>query len=216
MMTQLTILEFIGGCWDGMNLCNESPDPAEAALASDVYRLTAQGRQGQKTVMPPGYAVGKPGVCGHLYVVTDRTATREEVLVRLECVAEREADHCLLQEGAGPAVKRIVFEFEGGYLDRVTLDSLSPDVGEALLATAYYCITDGGALGKRFGETPPTWRSKARTARFSKDHEYRIVRRAERRNKVVLTCSYFPKTPSGAGGKRCENGRATGEPCGRD
>ena len=214
MMTQMTILEFIGGCWDGMNLCTESPDPAEAMLAKDVCRLTAEGRQGQKAVMPPRHSAGKPGVCGHQYVVTNRTATREEVLVRFECTAEREADHCLLQDGAGSSMKRIVFEFEGGYLDRVRLDSLSSDVGEALLATAYYCVTNGGVLGRRFGETPPTWQSKARTAGFSKGHEYRIVRRAERRDKVVLKCSYAPKTLSGGG--RCENGRMTGEPCGRD
>ena len=195
-MTLLTILEFIGGCWDGMNLCDGSPDPVETTLARRIYRITADGRQGEKAVMPSRHALGKPGVCGHVYTVTNRTATRGETLVRLECVAEHEADHCLFQEDAAPPMKRISLEFEGGYFDGIRLDNQSSDAGEALLATAYYCVTDEGTVGKGFGETPPPWRSKAKMAGFSKDHEYQIVHRAEGFEEVTLKCKYSPKRSS--------------------
>jgi hypothetical protein len=32
-MKKRLFLEFIRGAWDGMNLCNDSPDPADVGLA---------------------------------------------------------------------------------------------------------------------------------------------------------------------------------------
>jgi hypothetical protein len=50
---KFTIIEFIGGAWDGMNLCDGSPDPIEAALACHVLKATDDGTKGSHAISAP-------------------------------------------------------------------------------------------------------------------------------------------------------------------
>ncbi len=47
------LLEFIGGPWDGMNLCNDSPDPLEAELAARHYLLSSYGARAPRLCFAP-------------------------------------------------------------------------------------------------------------------------------------------------------------------
>ena len=76
---RLAILEFIGGAWDGMNLCDGSPDPVEVGLARHVLRMTGNGETGSHVAMPSEYAT-RSGGCR--YVVTHHVEVEEQSLVR--------------------------------------------------------------------------------------------------------------------------------------
>jgi hypothetical protein len=186
------ILEFIGGAWDGMNLCNDSPDPIEIELAVRTYFATDDGEIGETVIMPAGYALRRGSSAGCKYVVEDRTVVGDEVLIRLAA-----CDEPVTADSALPAV-RIVLQFEGGYLNGRSLDSQSADVHEALLALAYYHITNQGSVGEAFNGIPVTWRpsgigTDAPQGVFRKDHEYRVVQRIEECHQIVVRFEYRPK-----------------------
>ncbi len=64
------LLEFIDGSWDGMNLCNDSPDRIEPILAVRQYLLSNCGREGAAVVLPSDYAVRAHSVDGCRYLAT--------------------------------------------------------------------------------------------------------------------------------------------------
>ncbi len=135
------ILEFIGGCWDGMNLCSHSPDPVELKLAKTCYAETGAGAVGKTTLVPAEYGTRRGSSRGNRYVVVHRMETGGEVLVRLNvCSGGRVAeDPC--------HDKQVLLDFEGGVLHGLRLDSASEELKEALLATSYYCLTEQGTTG---------------------------------------------------------------------
>jgi hypothetical protein len=184
------IFEFIGGSWDGMNLSNASADPIEASLAVRTFRLTRSGRQGAVVAMPSDYAVHRAGPRGNRYVVANRTELSNEVLLRLE--------HCGEEQPAveSAVAKRIVLQFQGGYLHGCTLDSCAESAEEALLALSYYCVTENATLGRSFRGVPIPWGSFRRHCcaeedrRFRKDHAYRVVDRREDETGVLAVLEY--------------------------
>ncbi|MGO8744688.1 MAG: hypothetical protein ACLQNE_01740 [Thermoguttaceae bacterium] len=174
-----TILEFIGGAWDSMNLCNCSPDPIEAALADHVLKATDNGKKGKGIVMPHAYAV-KSGGCN--YVVTLRTDVNKESLVRLVC---RDADS---HEGRAVEQPRtIILRFEGGCLDGHMLRSDVEDVEEALLATAHYFITDQGAVSRSVQFPLALCRRCLSKAQCG---EYHVVKRREDERSIEVIFEY--------------------------
>ena len=189
-MKEQIILEFIGGCWDGMNLATESPDPVETRLARSVYASTDNGSKGRKARMPAGYAAGKRAVCGHEYEVTDRTEIDDEVLVRLQCCAGQDADQCLFLDDEVPVGKRIVFTFNGGHLDGETLESRSSDLDEAWLAIAYYCVMSLGMSVEAPWAAAASRHHRIEAAGIGKDHEYHIVERIEDDENVFIRCKW--------------------------
>ena len=188
------LLEFIGGAWDGMNLCNDSPDPIEAGLALHTYCQARNGRVGQTVVMPADYALRPAGPGGCKYVVAHRTVFGEEVLLRLEVCWNEKA------EGCACAAKRVVLQFEGGDWHGRSLDSGSPDTHEALLAAAYYCLTDQGKVGRSCDGRPIARWFRQRAADpgrsdFAEDCRYHVVQRAEDDQRIVVKFEYRTDDP---------------------
>ncbi len=187
------ILEFIGGAWDGMNLCTFSADGVEASLAIRTCAKTGDGVPGREVVMPADYAVHYPGR-GRKYVVVHRIEVLGETLVRLECFQEAQA-----VPPPEPATVPVTLQFAGGPLDRVTLDSRSPDCDEVLAAVACFLLTDGGTIGARCPATmgAPVLRRmhprRAPSARPVSDHEYRVVRRTEHHECIAVELQYLPQ-----------------------
>jgi hypothetical protein len=186
------LLEFIGGSWDGMNLCNDSPDPVEVGLALHTYCQAGNGHVGQTAVMPADYAVRPGGVGGCKYVVTDRTELGDEVLIRLEvCWSERRKP-CVCM------AKRLVLQFEGGGWHGRSLDSQSADTHEALLAVAYYCVTDQGTVGKACDWRPTAaWLQRDATGPagtdIGRDCHYRVTQRIEDEERVLVRFEWRAK-----------------------
>ena len=89
---------------------------------------------------------GEHGGCGQLYQVVYRDEHAGTVLVRCR--------HIQAVELVPPGIRRIVFTFEGGFLDgatdgwTVTHGAEQPECGAA---RARFRMTENGALGKRFG-----------------------------------------------------------------
>jgi hypothetical protein len=186
------LLEFIGGSWDGMNLCNDSPDRIEANLAAQQYLLSNCGSEGAVVVLPSNYAVRSQSAAGDRYRVTNRTEVGDEVLVRFEVCDHRAEDEqsSLITEQS--SAKQIIFQFDGGCLQGMTLDSHSPDFHESLLATAYYSVTDGGRLGSRLYGTLAVWQRLAPTKRVGRSLSqfpaismYHVIERCE--NETTIT-----------------------------
>jgi hypothetical protein len=173
-----TIFEFIGGAWDGMNLCNCSPDPIEVALADHVLKATDHGKKGKGIVMPREYAV-RTGGCR--YVVTLRTDVNKESLVRLEC----QQDDC--PEIVAGENRTIILQFQGGCLDGHMLRSDVDNVEEALLATSHYFITDQGAISRTL-QFPHTVCRRCRTK--TQCGEYRVVKRNEDERSIEVVFEY--------------------------
>jgi len=180
-MRQRIFLEFVGGAWDGMNLCNDSHDPAEVGLALLTYATTHDATVGSTVVMPADYAVRDTGFEGHKYVVTHCTALGDEILVRLECCWKEPTEPCVCM------AKRIVLEFQGGHLHGRRLDSQSADTNAALLAVGYYCFTEQGTVGHTLNGLPatpllPEFRPSAATG----DGEYHVTQRIEDAEQVLV------------------------------
>jgi hypothetical protein len=169
------ILEFIGGAWDGMNLCTLSPDPVEAELARYVLKMTGKGTAGKAVDMPRDYAVGNAGGCS--YVVTNRIEIGNDSLVRLECEDRVETQ--------AAESRTIILRFDGGCQDGRILRSDAANVHEALLAVACYCITDQGHSISEVLQVPPVFcqRCQPRT----ECEGYRAVKRTEDEGSVTVT-----------------------------
>lgn len=169
------ILEFIGGAWDGMNLCTRSPDPVEAELAAYVLKMTGNGTAGKTVNMLRDYAVGNTGGC--CYVVTAHTKVGNDFLVRLEC-----EDRVETQAAENMT---IILRFEGGCQDGRILRSDSADVHEALLAVACCHLMDQGHSISEILQVPPLFcqRCQPRT----KCEGYRAVKRTEGKGCVTVT-----------------------------
>ena len=186
-----TILEFIGGCWDGMNLCTFSADEVESELAVRTCLKTGDGMVGREVVMPGGYAVRCPGQ-GRKYLVVHRVEALDEVLVRLECFEPPQASP------PEPSVTPVTLQFAGGPLDEVKLDSRSLDDDEVLATMAYYLLTNGGTLGARCPSTrgsPLLRRDRAHRPPLVRpvgDHEYCVVRRTEQDQCIAVELHYLP------------------------
>jgi hypothetical protein len=187
------ILEFIGGAWDGMNLANDSPDRIEVELAVRTYCGTRNGEVGQKATMPSNYTVQRGASAGCEYVVEERTVVGDEVLVRMTCTCDKPTG-----DEPTPALQ-VVLEFDGGYLDGRRFDSQSDDVYEALLAVAYYHLTDQGTVGSAFDDVPVIARPHGKgaagslPAEWCKDRQYRVVQRIEEADRIVVRFEYQPK-----------------------
>jgi hypothetical protein len=199
LMTRL-LLEFIGGSWDGMNLCDDSLDPVEAGLARDTYSRTSSGGVGQSVVMPAEYSI-KSGDCSK-YVVTNRTVVGNEVLVRLEACCSEPAAACACM------TKRLLLQFDGGYLDGRTFDGHSSELHEALLAAAYYLVTDQGKIGEALKETLATsplvgQATDPKQLGLRKGWEYYVTQRTEDEDKILVKLAYRVK-------ESAERGRADG------
>jgi hypothetical protein len=175
---KFTIIEFIGGAWDGMNLCDGSSDPIEASLACHVLKATDDGMKGMGVIMPQKYAV-RGGGCN--YVVTDRTDVKKESLVRLECQDE---DYPEIVAGEN---RTIILHFQGGCLNGRTLQSDADDTLEALLATAHYCLTNRGAISRTL-RVPLALCQRCQPK--SQCGEYRVVRRGENERSIEVTFEY--------------------------
>jgi hypothetical protein len=180
------ILEFIGGCWDGMNLCSESPDPVEVKLAKACYAETWSGTFGKITVVPSEYATQRGSQPGNRYVVTNRVDHDGEVLVRLELCCEEQMVDCPCH------AKRIHLEFEGGHLDGLRLDSGSPNLEEALLATSYFCLTEHGKVDATLGDGLPLLphMSTRQEIRPRSGDRYSVVGREEGKNQIAVRLRY--------------------------
>lgn len=189
------ILEFIGGCWDGMNLASPSPDPVEARLARVCFAETEDGTIGRLAVVSPEYATRMGTEEGNKYVVVHRMNIGGEVLVRLELCCEDQTADCPCH------VKRIVLEFEGGHLHGLRLDSGSPDLNEALLASSCYCLTDQGEPGKGLGHFPMLPHlCREGNVRPCTGDQYRVVGREEEEDRVAVLLRYRPEAPGGVEG----------------
>ena len=183
----------IGGSWDGMNLCNDSPDRVEACLAARQYLLSNCGSEGAAIVLPSDYAVRSHGLDECRYRVTNRTEIGDEVLVRFEaCDHHAEDDRSSSIAGQSPA-KQVVFRFDGGCLHGTTLDSRSPDLHEALLASAYYAVTHGGMPGSPLYGTLAAWQRlvpkklAGRTfSQFSPIGMYRVIEQCENDTTITI------------------------------
>jgi hypothetical protein len=184
------ILEFIGGCWDGMNLHGITVDAVEERLANYVWRVTGRGTEAREVCMPMGYATERGSRRGLRYVVTKRTEVQGESLVRLECLAEsRELGSQLAVEAMVPPV---ILRFEGGTLDGQSFDSRSPNHEESLAVLSCYLVTEKGRAGKecrwlafrklmRKGEELPVGR----------DGRYSVVDRSEGAGQIVVTLRHL-------------------------
>ena len=98
-------------------------------------------------MLPSDYAVRRHGSDLCTYRVTHRTEIGDEVLVRLEVCDINTADEGASAVPSRGKAQQIVFQFDGGCLHGITLDSYSADLHEALLAMAYFSVTDGGMVG---------------------------------------------------------------------
>lgn len=187
------ILEFIGGCWDGMNLHSDSPDPVEVKLAMACYAETLGGAEGKMTVLPSEYGTRRGSSRGSKYVVAHRVEVEEEVLIRLDLYSD--------DPGAADLspCRRVLLDFDGGCLHGLRLDSHSPDVNEALLATSWFCLTEqgrsGATLGRGMHGLPYVIRQKA-TGLCGTD-DYQVVRREEQEHQTVVCfqCRTGPDHP---------------------
>ena len=186
------LLEFIGGSWDGMNLCNASPDRIEANLAVQQYLLSNCGSEGAMVVLPPDYAVRSHDLDGCRYRVTNRTEVGDEVLVRFEVCDDHAEDEQSSLIAEQSSAKQIIFQFDGGCLHGMTLDSHSVDFHESLLASAYYSVTDGGRLGSPLYGTLAVWQRLAPAkragrsfAQFPTISMYHVIERCE--NDTTIT-----------------------------
>jgi hypothetical protein len=175
------ILEFIGGAWDGMNLCTCSPDLVEAELARYVLKMTGNGIAGNTVNMPRDYAVGNTGGCS--YVVTAHAEVENDSLVRLEC---RGDDHPEIQ---AVEQRTIILRFDGGCQEGRILRSDSADVREALLTVACYHITDQGHSISEVLQVPPVFcqRCQPRT----ECRGYRAAKRTEDEGFVTVTLKFL-------------------------
>ena len=182
----IIILEFIDGCWDGMNLCNDSPDPVEVKFMQACYADTENGTIGRKTVVSSEYATRRGTKPGNQYVVTNRAEHDGEILVRLELCCENQRADCSCQ------YKRILMKFEGGHLSGLRLDSASSDLDEALLATSYFCLTEHGNVGTTMGSGLPLLPHIVRqdTIRPQIGDEYQVVSREEDENRIAVWLRY--------------------------
>jgi hypothetical protein len=186
------LLEFIGGSWDGMNLDNDSPDKIEASLAARQYLLSNCGSKGAAIVLPSDYAVRSHGLDECRYRVTNRTEIGDEVLVRFEVCDHHAEDGPPSSIAEQSPARQITFQFDGGCLHGMTLDSRSPDLHEALLASAYYAVTRGGMPGSPLCGTLAAWQHlvpkklAGRTfLQFSPIGMYRVIERCE--NDATIT-----------------------------
>jgi len=212
------ILEFIGGAWDGMNLCNTSPDPLENRLAVQAYLATDNGAKGMDVVMPLDYAVNKAGCSGRHYVVTNRTQYAEDVLVRLEHLAASRTQTRKPSSNGSSASTQILLQFEGGWLDGLVLDSHSPCPNEALLSVACYCLTEHGTVGEKLQGIPPAWNLAARPdwkpkeSDFRQNQPYRVKQRVEQPDQILVRFECHVKEPSSSPGC-CSSGRTAAPDC---
>lgn len=187
------ILEFIGGSWDGMNLCTDSPDELETRLAVQTYLSTHGGRPGQKVCMLEDYGLKPRTAGGSHYVVTQHTAMGNDVLVRLETVAEGEPAEVHPPPEVEPAPKCFVIRFCGGPLNDRMLRSDSPEVSTALLAAAFYCVTDHGAPGAHTNALGALHR-ESQTSRtpdgLDGHYQYIVTQRKETAHEVHVTLQH--------------------------
>lgn len=88
----------------------------------------------------------------------------------------------------------VLLEFVGGYWDGKFLDNESDDGMEAELANGYYRMTDGGTVGKGFGELAPEavefaqvrgWQAEEK-AGLGGNHAYLVVERLEEDNEILV------------------------------
>jgi hypothetical protein len=180
-----TILEFVGGAWDGMNLSTLSPDPTEVALAAYTLKVTHYGSKDQAVVMPREYALGTGGC---QYVATHHISVGGESLVRLECV---EGD---CAEASDRPLKTIVLQFVSGCLDGRTIRSDAANVHEALIATSYYCLTDHGAVSAILKILPCLCgQVQGGLCRGNGIVEYRVVERDEKEGAITVILEYLER-----------------------
>jgi hypothetical protein len=171
-----------------MNLDSGSQDAAERDLALLTYVRTHSATIGKSVVMPSDYAVHKGDALSYSYVVAHCAEVGEETLVRMECCRDESSESCACM------AKRIVFEFHGGYLHGRRLDNRSANVNEALLALAYYCVTEQGAIGKRIGGMPVMrLLSKANANHFASRSVYSVTSRLEDDEQVLVRVEYQSK-----------------------
>ena len=127
-----------------MNLSNNSPDRVEVELAVRTYCGT-QKRPGWSN---SDHAIGLRGQRGAWAAAICRSKSARSSATRcssrMSCTV-RQTDG--RRVGAGAC--RWFCEFDGGYLEGRRFDSQSDNVYEALLAVAYYHLTDQGTVGER-------------------------------------------------------------------
>lgn len=182
------ILEFIGGAWDGMNLCNCSADSAEAGLARHVAKMTGNCKSGQTVTMPREYAT-RCGGC--VYRITAHVRIGDESLVRLECCDETGG---ALQSGIA---KALVLQFSGGVLDGHTLRSDSADLHEALLAAAYLCLSTSDGETQTVEILPAVWRQFTGLAgAIDATAIYRVKARIQDQASITVALEYQPGSGS--------------------
>lgn len=175
------IFEFIGGAWDGMSLSNRSADSTEAALATYAARMTVEGRVGRTIVMPREYAVSD-GEC--IYIVVHRIEVNDESLVRLECGPEADRDDVL------HAAKTVILQFRGGCLDGRTLRSDSTDSHLALVALAYYSLTERGTVGTMLEITPCLCNRITQQDDMRESAMYQVTQRLEDADTLTVALEY--------------------------
>ena len=182
------ILEFSGGAWDGMNLCNCSDDPIEAGLARHVAKMTGNCKSGHIVALPHEYAVR----CGgSVYRITAHALIGDESLVRLEC-----CDEACVDGQPGPP-RTLVLQFSGGALDGRTLRSDSADIHEALLATACLCLSAADEEAQTVKILPAAWRRLAGAASdFSGVAEYRVTARIHDQSSITVALVHQPGSRS--------------------
>jgi hypothetical protein len=200
-------LEFIGGFWDGANLCAYSPDTVQSQLAMQTYTHTGDGAMGQEVVMPCRYGLGQ-GAKGNRYIVTNHTEMEGEILVRLQCYSHQDVEHCAFPDHPASLVRRILLRFQGGCLDGVTLDSHSADYQESFACLACYVTTDQATLGRGWPGIPLAIRARRRLqsnrgGAADKGHYYQVVARDDDDDgRVVATLPYLPPQDGHRPGKK--------------
>lgn len=178
------ILEFIGGAWDGMNLCNRSADPVEAGLVHHVAKMTGNCKSGQIVALPQEYAV-RCGGC--VYRIAAHVRIGDESLVRLECCDEA----CV--EAQPGLRKTLILQFSGGALDGRTLRSDSADLHEALLAAAYVCLSVEKEEAQTVQILPAAWRRLTGAASaFGGVAEYRVTGRIHDQSSITVALEHQP------------------------
>jgi hypothetical protein len=178
-----TILEFVGGAWDGRKLSAASPDSVEATLAAYALRMTDNGRRDQAVNMPGEHA---PGFSGSTYVVTDRTVGNREVVVRLVHHDNGDADVIEMP------CQTIRFHFVGGCLDGIVLASDAENIDEAMLVASYYCLTHSGQLSTLVKVPRHLCRRICPTAApDGATAHYRVAVRKELEGEVTVTLQYL-------------------------
>jgi hypothetical protein len=180
---KLTIFEFVGGAWDGMNLSTLSPDPTEAAIAAHVLEVTRDGSRGRVVMMSRKYAIRK-GCCR--YVVTNHISVNGESLIRLEC------DESDCRDATDQPHKTIILQFVGGCLDGRTLRSDAADMREALIATSYYCLTNEGSVCAILKVHPCLCgQIQGGLCRVSGVLEYRVMERSKKDAAINVVLQYM-------------------------